>query len=145
MHSKHFATLHTLMIIKIFIVIFDSSTCYPVEVYKINIFYLACRSDFSLIGKLKQMTTCPPLPPHTIESKEKEKQHSRMQGKRSKVKNSPSEERKQSKNHCSPVKLKSKNNVKKIMDPGRDWVGKLPAIVEGKPRQKRGKNCIFQI
>ena len=31
-----------------------------------------------------------------------------MQGKRSKVENFPSEERKQSKNHCSPVKLESK-------------------------------------
>ena len=50
-----------------------------------------------------------PTPPHT-ENKETKKQHSRMQGKRSKVKNFPSEECKQSKNHCSPVKLESKKN-----------------------------------
>ena len=53
-----------------------------------------------------------PIPPHTqthtTQSKEKEKQHSRMQGKQSKGENFPSEERKQSKNHCSPVKLERK-------------------------------------
>ena len=37
-----------------------------------------------------------------------------MQGKRAKVKNFPSEERKQSKNHCSPVKLeRKKKTIKK--------------------------------
>ena len=51
--------------------------------------------------------TSPPPYTHThiLESTEKEKQHSRMQEKQSKVKNSVSEERKQSKNHCSPIKL----------------------------------------
>ena len=46
-----------------------------------------------------------------------------MQEKWSKVKNFPSEERNQSQNPCSPVKLESKKNDKKISDPGRDWVG----------------------
>ena len=41
-----------------------------------------------------------------------------MQEKWSKVKNFPSEERKQSKNHCSPVKLESKTNDKKNNRPG---------------------------
>ena len=36
-----------------------------------------------------------------------------MQGKRSKVKNFPSEECKQSKDHCSPVKLERKKLGKK--------------------------------
>ena len=36
-----------------------------------------------------------------------------MQGKQSNVKNFPSEERKQSKNHCSPVKLERKKHDKK--------------------------------
>ena len=53
-----------------------------------------------------------------------------MQGKWSKVKYFPSEERKQSKNHCSPVKLESKKNDKKVSYPGRNQAGKLPAIVE---------------
>ena len=56
-----------------------------------------------------------------------------MQGKRSKVRNFPSQERKQSKNRCSPVKLESKKNDKKLNDPGRDRAGKLPAIVVEKP------------
>ena len=49
----------------------------------------------------------PPTHTHTLtlENKEKGKQHSRMQGKRPKVRNFPSQERKQRKNHCSPVKL----------------------------------------
>ena len=34
------------------------------------------------------------------------------------------------KNHCTPVKLESKKNDKKIIDPGRDRVGKFPAIVK---------------
>ena len=42
-----------------------------------------------------------------------------MQGKWSKVKNFASEERKQSKKHCSPVKLQSKKQDKKIIAPGR--------------------------
>ena len=47
-----------------------------------------------------------------------------MQGKWSNFKNFGLEERKQSKNHCSPVKLESKkNNDKKITNPGRDRVG----------------------
>ena len=62
-----------------------------------------------------------------------EKHHSRMQGKWTEVRNFPSEEHKQSKNHCSPVKLESTKNDKKIIDPGRDRAGKLPAIVEEKP------------
>ena len=53
-----------------------------------------------------------------------------MQGKWSDVRNFPSEEHKQSKNHCSPLKLESKKNDKKRGDPGRDRVGTLPAIVE---------------
>ena len=59
-----------------------------------------------------------------------------MQGKQTKVKNFPSEERKQSKNHCSPVKFdsKKKKNDKKIIDPGWDQAGKLPAIVQEEPR-----------
>ena len=57
-----------------------------------------------------------------------------MQGKRSKMKNFPSQEHKQTKNHCSPVKLESKKNDKKITDPGRDWAGKLPSSVEEEPR-----------
>ena len=40
-----------------------------------------------------------------------------MQGKRTKMKIFPSEERKQSKNHCSPVKLESKKNDKKSNRP----------------------------
>ena len=48
-----------------------------------------------------------------------------MQGKGSKVKIFPSEERKQSKNHCSPVKLESKKNGKKIM---ASWDGSGGAI-----------------
>ena len=43
-----------------------------------------------------------------------------MQGKRKKVKNFPSQERKQSKNRCSPVKLENNKNDKKIIDSGRD-------------------------
>ena len=39
-----------------------------------------------------------------------------MQGKWSKFKNFESEERKQSKTHCSPVKLERKKNDKKIID-----------------------------
>ena len=35
-----------------------------------------------------------------------------------------------SKNYCSLVKLESKNNDKKIINPGRDQVGKLPSTVE---------------
>ena len=38
-----------------------------------------------------------------------------MQGKGSNLENSPSQERKQSKNHCSPVKLERKKHDKKIM------------------------------
>ena len=45
-----------------------------------------------------------------------------MQGKWLNAENFASEERKQSKNHCSPVKLESKKNDKKIIDPGRDRV-----------------------
>ena len=53
-----------------------------------------------------------------------------MQGKRSELRNFPSQERKQSKNHCTPVKLESKKkNDKKLIDPGRERAGKLPAIV----------------
>ena len=56
---------------------------------------------------------CWDLPPHTHYRKQRhENKHSRMQGKRSKVENFPSEERKQSKNHCSPVKLESKKKKK---------------------------------
>ena len=53
-----------------------------------------------------------------------------MQGKWSEVRNFTSEERKQSNNHCLPVKLESKKNDKKIIDPGRDRARTLPAIVE---------------
>ena len=38
-----------------------------------------------------------------------------MQGKWSEMRNFPSQERKQSKNHCSPVKLESKKSDKKVM------------------------------
>ena len=41
-----------------------------------------------------------------------------MEGKWSKVKIFPSEERKQSKNHCSPVKLERKKHDKKAMASG---------------------------
>ena len=57
-----------------------------------------------------------------------------MQGKWRNLKNFGSEKRKQSKNHCSPVKLESKKNDKKISAPGRDWVGKLPSLVQEEPR-----------
>ena len=79
-------------------------------------------------------TDHPPPPSHTTETKQKEKHHSRMQGKWSEVRNFPSEERKQRKNHCSPVKLESKKNDQKIIDTGRDRARKLPTIVEEKPR-----------
>ena len=61
-----------------------------------------------------------------------------MQGKRTKVKNFPSQERKQSKNYCSPVKLERKknNNDKKITDAGRDRAGKLPSLVQEEPRPR---------
>ena len=52
---------------------------------------------------------------HTLESKKKEKQHSRMQENRSNAENFAPEERKQSKNHCSPVKLESKKQAKKVI------------------------------
>ena len=43
-----------------------------------------------------------------------------MQGKWSKSDKFPIEERKQSKNHCSPVKLESKINDKKSNRPGEE-------------------------
>ena len=45
-----------------------------------------------------------PTPPPTRKQGKRRNRHSRMQGKRSKVRNFPSQEHKQSKNHCSPVK-----------------------------------------
>ena len=42
-----------------------------------------------------------------------------MQGKRYQVENFPPEERKQSKNHCSPVKLESKKKRLKKTLPGK--------------------------
>ena len=46
-----------------------------------------------------------PTHTHTLESKEKKKKkHSRMQGKRTEVRNFPSQERKQGKNYCSPAR-----------------------------------------
>ena len=45
-----------------------------------------------------------------------------MQRKRSKVKNFPLQERKQSKNHCSPVKLERKKHDKKVIA-SRDGTG----------------------
>ena len=48
---------------------------------------------------------------HTIESKENK--NSTLECKEKEVKNFPSEECKQSKNHYSPVKLESKKNDKK--------------------------------
>ena len=47
-----------------------------------------------------------------------------MQGKWSKVKIFPSEERKQSKNHCSPGKLESNKHDKKVMA-SRDGLGDI--------------------
>ena len=46
-----------------------------------------------------------------------------MQGKWSKVKNFPSEERKQSKNNCSPVKLVRIIHDKKVMASPDGWGG----------------------
>ena len=55
-----------------------------------------------------------------------------MQGKQSNLENFPSQERKQSKNHCSPVKLEKKD--KKIMA-SRDWSGgAIQTTVQEKPR-----------
>ena len=45
-----------------------------------------------------------------------------MQGKWTNLENSASQGRKQSKNHCSPVKLESKKNDKKVIA-SRDWSG----------------------
>ena len=73
-----------------------------------------------------------PSPP--LESKEKGKQHSRMQGKRSKVENYPSQEGKQSKNHCSPVKLESRKNDKKIMTSRDGSGGAIQSFVQEEPR-----------
>ena len=51
----------------------------------------------------------PPPHTHTHYWKQRhENKHSRIQGKRTKVKILSSEERKQSKKHCSPIKLESK-------------------------------------
>ena len=68
------------------------------------------KNCFSPVLISSRPTYTPPTHTHTLECKEKERQYSRMQGKWSKVKNFPSEERKQSKNHCSPVKLESEKN-----------------------------------
>ena len=57
-----------------------------------------------------------------------------MQGKRSKVKNFPSEERKQSKNHCSPVKLERKKYGKKVMASRDGAGGAIQSTVQEKPR-----------
>ena len=77
-----------------------------------------------------------PLPHiHTHYRKQiKGKQHSRMQEKLSNLEKFASEERKQSKNHCSSVKLESKKQDKKIIDPGRDWAEKLQSSVQEEPR-----------
>ena len=53
-----------------------------------------------------------------------------MQGRWTNLENFGTEERKQSKNPCSPVKLESRKNDKKIIHPGRVRSGKLPAIVQ---------------
>ena len=54
-----------------------------------------------------------------------------MQGKRTKMENFPSQERKQSKNHCSPVKLerKKKKKIKKKMDWRDGSGGAIESIV----------------
>ena len=58
-----------------------------------------------------------------------------MQGKRPKVKIFSSEERKQKQKSLVTNKIrKQKKNDKKITDPEKDRAGKLPAIVEEKPR-----------
>ena len=59
-----------------------------------------------------------------------------MQGKWSKVNNFPSEERKQSKNHCSQVKLKKKKKKhdKKVMASRDGSGGVIQSTVQEKPR-----------
>ena len=72
---------------------------------------------------------------HTLSRKQRHKnKNSRMQGKRSKVRNFPSEERKQKQKSLLTSKIrKQKINDKKVSDPGRDRPGKLSAIVDEKP------------
>ena len=60
-----------------------------------------------------------------------------MQGKRTKMKNFPSQERKQSKNHCSPVKLESKKKkrLKSIGFAGRvGWGDKINRLEKATSR-----------
>ena len=57
-----------------------------------------------------------------------------MQGKRSKVKNFPSEERKQSKNHCSPVKIERIKHDKKVMASWDGSGGAMQLTVQKNPR-----------
>ena len=57
-----------------------------------------------------------------------------MQGKWSKVKKFPSEERKQSKNHCSPVNLERKKHDKKVMASQDGLGGAIQSTVQEKPR-----------
>ena len=57
-----------------------------------------------------------------------------MQGKRSKVKNFPSEKRNQSKNHCSPVKLERKKNDKKVLASRDGSGGAIQSTAQEKPR-----------
>ena len=57
-----------------------------------------------------------------------------MQGKLSKVRNFPSEERKQSKNHCSPVKLERKKQDKNVKASRDESGGEIKSIVQEEPR-----------
>ena len=87
-----------------------------------------------MVRLLLDVNRPPPTHTHTVESKEKGKQHSRMQGKWSKVKNFPSEERKQSKNHCSPVILERKKHEKKVKASQDGSAGAIKSFIQKEPR-----------
>ena len=57
-----------------------------------------------------------------------------MQGKWPIAENFGSQERKQKQKSLLTSKIRKQKNDKKITDPGRDRVGKPPAIVQDKPR-----------
>ena len=78
------------------------------------------RLNFHIVS-LRLVADLPPSHTHTHWKAKKRKQA--MQGKRSKLENFPCQECKQSKNHCSPVKLQSKKQGKKTVDQqeGSDW------------------------
>ena len=79
----------------------------------------------------------PTDPPHThthAREQRQENKHSRMQGKWTNLENFRSEERKQSKNHCSPVKLESKKNDKKNNRPVEESGWEASSDRRKKPR-----------